>query len=202
VQCFYRFAECGGIELLANLVERETLSALVTYKPLTRAADSATADRRVMENVSVIFELDLQDSILSRGSRNNVDGLNSGLVMRRGFCDVLRLPPSELGVGMTGHFLCLLLRHIFRDRKPTSVFRLNAHSVRNVVIAFAAEDLEIVTGWNFRDHSPHPQRRTLFEHDFPPFRANRRNTHRAEEEFTRYQNAAQREHSEDTPKRT
>jgi hypothetical protein len=47
-----------------NLVERETLSALVTYEPLTRSGDSATADRRVMENVNIIFELDLQDSIL------------------------------------------------------------------------------------------------------------------------------------------
>ena len=55
------FAECGGIELLANLVERETLSALVTYELFTRAGYPPTADRRVMENVSVIFEVDLQD---------------------------------------------------------------------------------------------------------------------------------------------
>ncbi len=62
MQRLHRFAECGGIELLANMVERETLSALVTRELLTRAGYPATADRWVMENVSVIFELDPQDS--------------------------------------------------------------------------------------------------------------------------------------------
>ena len=40
------------------------LSALVTCELLTPAGDLATADRRVMENVGVVFELNLQDSIL------------------------------------------------------------------------------------------------------------------------------------------
>ena len=45
MQRFNGFAECGGIELLANLLERETLSALVTRELLTRAGYPATADR-------------------------------------------------------------------------------------------------------------------------------------------------------------
>ncbi len=59
MQRFNGFAECGVIELLANLVERETLSALVTRELLTSAGYPAAANRRVMENVSVIFKLNL-----------------------------------------------------------------------------------------------------------------------------------------------
>jgi hypothetical protein len=48
-----------GQILLANLVERETQSALVTREQLTSAGNPATADGRGTENVSVIFEVDL-----------------------------------------------------------------------------------------------------------------------------------------------